>query len=133
MGRTARIGPFATPGRADHAAAERALAELGMHDFAERVYTELSGGERQLAPVARALAQEPTLLVLDEPTASLDFGNQVRVLSKVKALAAAGNAVLMSTHSPDHARQCAQAPRCRSPRSTPRSARRGAETAATAW
>ena len=59
--------------------------------------TEISGGERQLAYVARALAQEPRLLVMDEPTASLDFGNQVRVLQSISALAASGMSILFST------------------------------------
>lgn len=66
--------------------------------------TELSGGERQLVLIARALAQEAACLVLDEPTASLDFGNQALVLRQVRALAAReGLAVLMTTHHPDHA------------------------------
>jgi iron complex transport system ATP-binding protein len=67
------------------------------------VLTELSGGERQLAMIARALAQGARLLVLDEPTASLDFGNQVRVLREVRRLAAEGYAVVFSTHDPGQA------------------------------
>ena len=66
--------------------------------------TELSGGERQLVLIARALAQEAACLVLDEPTASLDFGNQALVLRQVRALAERdGLGVLMTTHHPDHA------------------------------
>ena len=103
MGRTARVGPFSSPGKADRALAERALESLGIAALADRPVTEVSGGERQLALVARALAQEPKLLVMDEPTASLDFGNQVRVLEKIAALADTGISVLFSSHDPDHA------------------------------
>ncbi len=103
MGRTAHLGLFAVPGAHDIAEADAALARLGIAHLAERVYTEISGGERQLALIARALAQAPQLLVMDEPTASLDFGNQVRVLEQVRDLAASGIAVLLSTHDPDHA------------------------------
>jgi iron complex transport system ATP-binding protein len=71
------------------------------------VVNELSGGERQLAMIARALAQGARLLVLDEPTASLDFGNQIKVLDEIRALAGRGIAVLMSTHHPDQARRVA--------------------------
>jgi len=67
----------------------------------------VSGGERQLALVARAVAQQPSVLVMDEPTASLDFGNQVRVLAQVGALARRGIAVILSTHDPDQAFLCA--------------------------
>ncbi|MBY0336427.1 MAG: ABC transporter ATP-binding protein [Acetobacteraceae bacterium] len=104
MGRAARLPLLAAPGRADMMAAEAALARLGIAHLADRPVTEISGGERQLVLVARALAQEGRAIILDEPTASLDFGNQARVLREVRALARRdGLAVLMTTHQPDHA------------------------------
>jgi len=103
MGRSARVGAFSSPGKADRALAERALESLGIGALAERPVTEVSGGERQLALVARALAQEPKILVMDEPTASLDFGNQVKVLEKISSLARTGITILFSSHDPDHA------------------------------
>ena len=103
MGRTARLGPFAQPGRADEAAARAALARLGVEDLAERSTAALSGGQRQLVLIARALAQEAPLLVMDEPTASLDFGNEAQVLDQATRLAADGFGVVLSTHDPDQA------------------------------
>jgi iron complex transport system ATP-binding protein len=108
MGRTAHLGVFSAPGQRDREVSERSLQSLGIEHLADKPVTEISGGERQLALVARALAQEPRLLVLDEPTASLDFGNQVRVLQKISALAGAGIAILFSSHDPDHAFLCAR-------------------------
>src|SRR3970282_2306123 len=101
MGRTAHLGAFASPAAKDFSVASRALESLGIAAPAGRRVTEISGGERQLALVARALAQEPRLMVLDEPTATLDFGNQVRVLERIGELAARGIAVLFLKHDPD--------------------------------
>lgn len=103
MGRTAQLGLFAQPGEADHEAARAALARLHIEDLAEADYTRLSGGQRQLVLIARALAQETPVLVMDEPTASLDFGNQTLVLREIAGLAADGLTVILSTHDPDHA------------------------------
>jgi len=103
MGRTAHVGLFAAPSEQDRQRAVAALAKLGIAELADTEYTRISGGQRQLALIARALAQDAPAIVMDEPTASLDFGNQVVVLSEVKRLAAQGLAVLLSTHDPDHA------------------------------
>ncbi|MFC4353066.1 ABC transporter ATP-binding protein [Fodinicurvata halophila] len=108
MGRTARIGTFSAPAARDRQVVERVLDEMGIAQLAERAYTEISGGERQLVVIARALAQEPRILVLDEPTASLDFGNQVLVLETIRRLAASGLTVILSTHHPDQAFACAE-------------------------
>jgi iron complex transport system ATP-binding protein len=107
MGRTAHLGLFAAPSACDHGAALDAIRRMGIAHLADAIYTRISGGERQLALIARALAQEARMVVMDEPTANLDFGNQVRVLERIRALAADGIGVLLSTHDPDHAFLCA--------------------------
>ncbi|MDI9274726.1 ABC transporter ATP-binding protein [Stenotrophomonas sp. PFBMAA-4] len=107
MGRAAHLGLLAAPGRADEAIAEDCLRELGLQALADRTVTTLSGGERQLVLIARALAQQAQLLVMDEPTASLDFGNQLHILDTVRRLAGRGIGVLLSTHQPQHALQVA--------------------------
>ena len=107
MGRTAHLPPFAGPSRRDREVAGEAIERLGLARLTDAVYTRISGGERQLTLIARALAQAAPLLVMDEPTASLDFGNQLRVLDQVASLARSGIGVLLSTHDPDQAFQCA--------------------------
>ncbi len=108
MGRTAHGGLLARPNSRDHAIAHVALERMGIAELGDRPVTMISGGERQLALIARALAQQSGLVVLDEPTASLDFGNQGRVLREITRLAADGLGVLFSTHDPNHALRCAQ-------------------------
>jgi iron complex transport system ATP-binding protein len=107
MGRTAHGTIFSRPSAADRVIAARMLERLGIAHLADRPYTKISGGERQLTLLARALAQEPQFVVLDEPTASLDFGNQGRVMQEVRALGASGHGVLFTTHDPNHAMRAA--------------------------
>jgi iron complex transport system ATP-binding protein len=107
MGRTAHLGLFSAPAVRDRAAAAEALQRMGIEHLAESVYTRISGGERQLTLIARALAQDSRLMVMDEPTANLDFGNQLRVLDHIRRLAGSGIGILLSTHDPDQALHCA--------------------------
>ena len=102
LGRVNRVG-LGQPSARDAQIADQALADMGVADLAERFYTDISGGELQLVMIARALTQQPQMLVLDEPTAALDYGNAMRVIGKVRELAEMGYGVLMTTHSPDHA------------------------------
>jgi len=104
MGRAPHLGLFAVPSARDTEIALQAIETVGLRALAHERYTQISGGERQLALVARALAQEPQVLLLDEPTSHLDFGNQMLVLETIRQLAGErGLAVLMATHAPDHA------------------------------
>lgn len=103
MGRTPHIPLCSSPGEKDMEIAHESLAMVGIDDLAERTMNSLSGGQRQMVLIARALAQQPSLLLLDEPTAHLDFGNQVLVLETVQKLALSGMSILMNTHMPDHA------------------------------
>lgn len=106
MGRTARMGMWSnTMTDHDRARAYEALDTLGIAHLARRGLRELSGGERQLVLTARALCKEGRLLVLDEPTSNLDYGNQERVLGEISRLAEMGYLVLVSSHNPMHALQ----------------------------
>ena len=107
MGRTAHGNLFHRPTAKDREVTAAVLEQLGIARIAERPYTMISGGERQLVLLARALAQEPQFIVLDEPTASLDFGNQGKVMREIRALAASGHGVLFTTHDPNHALRAA--------------------------
>ncbi|WP_320006101.1 ABC transporter ATP-binding protein [Maridesulfovibrio sp.] len=103
MGRTAHLGAFASPSAHDYEVSLQAMASFGIADLAEKPYNKTSGGERQLILFARAIAQEARILLLDEPTSHLDFGNQLRTLEIISNLANRGLAVVMTTHFPDHA------------------------------
>ncbi len=102
MGRGAHLGLFSAPSSHDRDVAVQALRSLAIEHLQDAVYTRLSGGERQLTLIARALAQEPKILAMDEPTANLDFGNQILVLRHINRLARAGIAIVLSTHNPGH-------------------------------
>jgi iron complex transport system ATP-binding protein len=103
MGRVAHRGAFARPARRDAQIAREALERLGVGALAGRPFGAISGGERQLALIARALAAQAGCIVLDEPTAQLDYGNQARVLEELSRLRDGGIGVLLCTHDPDHA------------------------------
>lgn len=105
MGRTAHLGRLEVPGKADRRCADQALERVGLSHLAGRNFAAISGGERQLCLIARALAQEAQLIILDEPAASLDFGNQIRLLQIILGLRSEGFGLLMCTHHPDHALQ----------------------------
>jgi iron complex transport system ATP-binding protein len=103
MGRHAHLRFMADPGAADRRIARQALERLQIGPLEARRFHELSGGERQLVLVARALAQQAPVLVMDEPCAGLDLGHQVQVLAALQSLAGEGYALLMSTHLPEQA------------------------------
>ncbi|MFD1775769.1 ABC transporter ATP-binding protein [Paenibacillus rhizophilus] len=106
MGRTAHLGLFAAPNSKDKSIADEALHSLQIDSLRNRIYTELSGGERQMVLIARALAQQPDILIMDEPTSNLDFGNQIRMLEQIRLLSNRGMTVVMTSHFPDHAFLC---------------------------
>lgn len=105
MGRAPYFQLYETPKESDYELARRNLELVGLHNMEECVFTEISGGEQQLATIARTLTQEPKLILLDEPTNHLDYGNQHRALNIIKQLAAKGYTVITTTHNPDHALQ----------------------------
>ncbi len=102
MGRTPFLKMYAAPSAEDRAKTQAALERLGIADLSTRLFNELSGGQRQLIDVARAIVQEPELILFDEPTSALDYGNQIKVLKMVKELSDEGYAIVMTTHNPDH-------------------------------
>lgn len=103
VGRASRMGISSKPSADDWAAVDEAIELMALEQYRDTAYTTLSGGELQRVIIARALAQQPKVLVLDEPTAALDFANAQNVIDIVRLLAREGYAIIMATHSPDHA------------------------------
>jgi iron complex transport system ATP-binding protein len=103
LGRFAEVGLFGRLSRADRDTVSDVLDMLDIVHLSGRPYTQLSGGERQLVVLARALAQGAKLLVLDEPLTGLDYGHQIRMMERLSDFAAKGYGILMTTHHPDYA------------------------------
>jgi len=104
MGRAAKLGLFGQPRPEDRAAAEQAMMEVGACHLADLRYDRMSGGQRQMILIARALATESPALVFDEPTSALDLGNQARTLELLNMLRLRRDkAILFTTHDPNHA------------------------------
>lgn len=103
MGRSAHLEMFESPREKDIKIAERSIKSLNIDYLKNIPYNEISGGEQQLVFIARVLTQEPEVLILDEPTSHLDFGNQLRTLDLIENLAKDGLSIIMTSHFPDHA------------------------------
>jgi iron complex transport system ATP-binding protein len=104
MGRVSHVSLFSSPAKEDRRRTQEAMEMVGIDHLAERSYTKISGGERQLVLIARALAQEAPLLLLDEPTSHLDFRNQIMILKKIRDIVKQRElTVLMTLHDPNHA------------------------------
>lgn len=103
MGRAPHLSLTSVPGEKDFKIADKAIESLGISYLKDKTYTEISGGEKQLVLLARVLTQKPQILLLDEPTSHLDFGNQIRTLKVINRLSDQGLSVVMTSHYPDHA------------------------------
>ncbi|OOF59203.1 ABC transporter ATP-binding protein [Rodentibacter myodis] len=102
LGRAAHLGVFDKPDETDFALVDQALDKLGISHFADKVYMQMSGGEKQLVNLARILVQQPKLILFDEPTSMLDYANVFKTLTLIKSLSQLGFSVVMTTHNPDY-------------------------------
>lgn len=103
MARVAKQGIFATASKKDYDIALEALEKIGIANLKDRIFTTLSGGQKQMVLLSRALASEANILIMDEPVSGLDYGNQLRLLSLIKKLSSDGYTILKTSHYPDHA------------------------------
>ena len=106
FGRNAHLPFFGIPKKIDNELVDYVLNELSIIHLKDKIYTNLSGGEQQMVIIAKALAQEPDFLIMDEPTSNLDFGNQMRIIEHIIELKKRGIGVIMATHTPDHIFLC---------------------------
>lgn len=103
MGRAPHLGLFQKPGKEDYEITDEVLQEMGIYDIRDRSFNLLSGGQQRQAVIARAIVQDPELIIMDEPTNHLDYGNQYRVIKMIEKLSERGIGVILTTHMPDHA------------------------------
>jgi iron complex transport system ATP-binding protein len=103
MGRTAYEGCIRRYSDDDYAAAEKALDQMHLTDLADRSFAELSGGQRQMVLIARTLAQQAPVCIMDEPESGLDYGNQVKLFRLLRELSSTGISFVITTHHPEHA------------------------------
>lgn len=103
MGVAPHTGVFSRPSQEDEQFCLDVLKSMKLEHLAHKSYMEISGGERQQLLIARAIVQRPKAILFDEPTAHLDYGNQHRVLKRVRQMADEGYSVIITTHNPDHA------------------------------
>ncbi|MDA3940082.1 MAG: ABC transporter ATP-binding protein [Spirochaetia bacterium] len=101
LGRTPHLHSLESPGEKDYEAAITALKKVGLENLSDRPVTHLSGGEKQLVLVARSLAQEPKILLLDEPMSNLDLGNKLRLIEVLRSLKKEGVTILFTSHEPE--------------------------------
>lgn len=102
MGRGAHISNIGTPSEEDCRIADQMMERMGISCLRDEIYTQISGGERQLVLIARALTQQTDYLLMDEPASNLDLGNQVRVLREIRRLADEGMGICLTSHYPEH-------------------------------
>ncbi|MFA7083053.1 MAG: ABC transporter ATP-binding protein [Arcobacteraceae bacterium] len=103
MGRLAHIGLFSNFSLKDKKTALNSLEEIGVRHLIDKTFSKLSGGEKQLVLIARALTQEAKIIFMDEPVTGLDYGNQLKLLKLLKELSKKGHTFVKTTHYPDHA------------------------------
>ena len=105
MGRAPYLNMFQTPSKEDTLLAYEIMKELGIADIADKSYSKISGGQRQLVLIARTLCQQPDVILFDEPTSHLDFKNQAIVMKTLQKLSDKGMTIVMTSHFPSHAWQ----------------------------
>lgn len=103
MGRSPHMGLFSQPSAKDREMADEVMQDMGVYEIRNRRFNTLSGGQQRQAVIARAIVQEPHLIIMDEPTNHLDYGNQFRVVEMIEKLSEKGITVILTTHMPDQA------------------------------